>query len=184
MKENLPKSMKGVSGVYRIVCTQNGKFYVGESFDVGARFEAHLCALKKGRHFNPSLQNDFKEFGVDCFELELLEAVEKGMDMERKAKETQWIERLGANKGEGYNKAPGRKYFDRQFNLEKEKYSEKEALNEVFSNASAATMGKAKYDRIMIYRGRHERGKLGQKAIETILSEYGFERENWYERKE
>jgi len=66
-------------GVYRIVCKNNGMFYIGSSRQVRGveyRFLAHLSELRRGVHSNSLLQLDFFKYGEESFDFEVLENCE------------------------------------------------------------------------------------------------------------
>ena len=58
---------KKIVGIYQIVCTKNGKNYVGQSVDIKRRFTQHK------RKPSSKMLDDFKLFGVDAFKFEILE---------------------------------------------------------------------------------------------------------------
>lgn len=64
------------SGVYLIVNTANGNFYVGSSRDLPKRFSAHRRALETGRHEGPGLQAAWDKYGAEAFRFEVLEYCE------------------------------------------------------------------------------------------------------------
>ena len=80
-----------ISGVYKITNAVTGDFYIGSSKDVKSRLENHKCpSTWKNRPNNP-LYLDMKKYGVDKFELQILEEVEPE---QLKEKEQQFIEKL------------------------------------------------------------------------------------------
>jgi group I intron endonuclease len=60
-------------GVYHIVCTVNGKRYIGGTSNIRLRSQVHQSALRKQRHANKALQSDWNKFGADAFVFEALE---------------------------------------------------------------------------------------------------------------
>ena len=64
-----------VMGVYKILNTINGKFYIGSSIDVCKRVRKHIGLLRGNRHKNPYLQNDWNVYGEDKFEINIVEIV-------------------------------------------------------------------------------------------------------------
>ena len=58
----------------------------------------------------------------------------------------------------------------------KSKYSELEAMEFIFKNVSPSELGKSEYDKIMVYKGRYEKGILGEKAKSRLLEKYGFKK--------
>lgn len=60
------------AGIYRIKNTENGKVYIGSSFDVQARWFKHINQLSKGDHPNIKLLNAWIKYGGDKFVFELI----------------------------------------------------------------------------------------------------------------
>lgn len=58
-------------GIYQIICTKNGKIYVGRSVDIEKRLKRHFRSLEKGNHENVLLQHDFNKFGRAAFKLKV-----------------------------------------------------------------------------------------------------------------
>ena len=69
--------MNKISGIYRITNTITGDFYVGSSKDVKQRWADHKCPSVWNIYPNKQLYQDMKKFGVDKFELEILEEAEE-----------------------------------------------------------------------------------------------------------
>lgn len=65
--------MENHIGIYGIENTANGMWYVGQSSNLFKRVGDHISILKRGKHENISLQNDFNMFGIDNFEVHILE---------------------------------------------------------------------------------------------------------------
>lgn len=70
--------------------------------------------------------------------------------------------------------------------MKKQQYTQSEALREVFQSANPTQHGKQLYDKVKIYESRYQngKGKLGQKAIDSLLEAFGFEKEVSYIKKE
>lgn len=67
-------STKRISGIYIITNTVNGKIYIGESLDIYRRWhKEHIPQLRKGCHYNTSLQEDFNKHGEENFDFDILE---------------------------------------------------------------------------------------------------------------
>lgn len=64
--------MENISGVYRIVNTSNGKFYLGSTIDFERRWNEHRCGLRANKHINIRLQNSWNKHGERCFDFEVL----------------------------------------------------------------------------------------------------------------
>ena len=65
--------MNTISGIYNIVNTKNGKFYVGSAMDINQRWNRHKNALKKNKHENLHLQRAYNKYGEDAFYCETIE---------------------------------------------------------------------------------------------------------------
>ena len=80
-----------ISGIYKIINTITNDFYIGSSKDVKLRWAVHKCHSTWNEHPNKQLYQDMRKYGVDKFELQILEEVEI-----EKLKETeqQFIETL------------------------------------------------------------------------------------------
>lgn len=53
-----------VCGVYKILNTKTGKFYIGSSKDINKRFKDHIRKLKNCVHHSAKLQNSCNKHGV------------------------------------------------------------------------------------------------------------------------
>ena len=54
-------------GVYAIKCKQNNRYYIGSSQSIYNRMQQHNGLLKRGLHFNRSLQKDFNAgYDFEC----------------------------------------------------------------------------------------------------------------------
>lgn len=62
-----------LSGIYQVLCTSNGKLYIGSSLDVNYRWSKHLYLLRTSRHPNSYLQNCYNKYGKESLEFSLLE---------------------------------------------------------------------------------------------------------------
>ncbi len=71
-----------VSGIYRIVCVKNGRYYYGSSKNIHARWNAHLSQLKNCKHNNLYMQRVWNKHGESSFRVELVEAVEESRLLE------------------------------------------------------------------------------------------------------
>lgn len=76
-----------VSGIYTITNKVTGKLYIGESLDIYRRWhDEHIPQLRKNRHYNKELQNDFNKYGEENFVFEVLERYSGNDPISTKAK--------------------------------------------------------------------------------------------------
>ena len=73
-----------ICAVYKITNTITGDFYIGSSKNVKQRWAVHKCQSVWKNYPNKQLYQDMRKYGVDKFELQILEEVE-----EDKLKETE-----------------------------------------------------------------------------------------------
>ncbi|MCX7749908.1 MAG: DUF2087 domain-containing protein [Clostridia bacterium] len=102
------KEMKKEAGVYQIRNTKNQKILVLVTPDLktmnGKRFQ-----LEMGGFMNKQLQEEWKQFGADAFEFEVLEVLEEKEEgffdkkEELKKLEKKWLEKLQPYGERGYN---------------------------------------------------------------------------------
>jgi group I intron endonuclease len=75
-----------VSGIYKITCIEHGRIYIGESKSVYTRIYEHVKTLIDGTHSNAELLKDFRLYGLDSFEWEILFECDKDDLRELEAK--------------------------------------------------------------------------------------------------
>lgn len=60
------------SGIYRILCAGNGKFYAGSSQELSRRKVYHWNRLRANSHPNPHLQSAYNLYGEESFTFEIV----------------------------------------------------------------------------------------------------------------
>lgn len=104
------------SGVYKILCEANGKFYIGSSFNIDFRMRTHFRHLKNGNHINPHLQNSYNKYGESSFSVETLEECPVDQLLEKEQywlDETQSFERhIGFNNTQKADRPSGYKHTE------------------------------------------------------------------------
>ena len=70
-KENAYKS-----GIYKILNTRNGNFYIGSAYKLYNRFRVHKSTLKNNKHDNEYLQRAYNKYGSDSFVFELVKLID------------------------------------------------------------------------------------------------------------
>jgi hypothetical protein len=88
------------SGIYEITNAVNGRRYVGSSIDLDRRKRDHFSSLKRNKHGNPYLQNDFNKCGAGAFRFSVLETCEIWLLLE---KEQTLLDACWDNKKTCYN---------------------------------------------------------------------------------
>lgn len=90
--------------IYRIVCFQTGKVYVGQTRNRTTRRSTHFRELKQNKHHSPKLQNAYNKYGGGSFFFEILEkdVTEYLVD----DREIFWISYFNSFR-DGYNMTPG-----------------------------------------------------------------------------
>lgn len=71
------------SGVYKILNTENGNFYIGSSKDLDKRWIIHKSRLKIGKHINCILQRSWNKYGEKIFVFDIVELCDKDKLFER-----------------------------------------------------------------------------------------------------
>lgn len=90
------------SGIYSIICTVNGKQYIGCSKNIYSRINAHKSYLKnnKFKQDNKYFIEDWNKYGSDAFDYKVLEYTTENL----KDKECYYITSLDTvNREKGYN---------------------------------------------------------------------------------
>lgn len=90
------------SGIYSIICTVNGKQYIGCSKNIYSRINAHKHALSSSniKRENSYFIDDWHKYGCDCFEYNVLEYTAENL----KDKEYYYITLLNTiDRNNGYN---------------------------------------------------------------------------------
>ena len=71
--------------IYKIENIINHKVYIGQTTNLKQRKHNHFKMLSANAHSNPYLQNDYNEYGVDNFEVSILDTcdtLDKSLELE------------------------------------------------------------------------------------------------------
>jgi group I intron endonuclease len=61
------------SGIYKITCLINKRFYIGSAKNLEDRWQRHLSDLKHNKHINIHLQRTYDKYGSNEFKFEVVE---------------------------------------------------------------------------------------------------------------
>ena len=86
------------AGIYSIVNKLNGRIYIGSTHWFEDRWMSHLRALRKNKHHNRFLQNDFNKSGECNFVFEIVEIV-SGSKTARMDREQYYLNKLFSEYG-------------------------------------------------------------------------------------
>ena len=64
-----------VSGIYKIVHKESGKFYLGSSKNIKGRMRTHVKQLEGNRHHCQHLQAAWNKYGCKSFKPEIVEEI-------------------------------------------------------------------------------------------------------------
>lgn len=67
--------MINLPGIYKIICKNNNKFYIGSSNNIDKRLYHHTRLLNKNKHPNKYLQSAWNEYGEKNFRFEIIETI-------------------------------------------------------------------------------------------------------------
>lgn len=97
------KHIKRKPGIYKILNTKNGKFYIGSSKNMNVRCRGHRTKLRNNTHGNSHLQSSWNKYKEESFIFSTIEECNEDILEQR---EQFYINRTNAcNNKIGYNKA-------------------------------------------------------------------------------
>jgi len=74
---------KGKAGVYKMINSISGNFYIGSSKNISQRVKTHKQQLKLGYKGNIRIKNDLEKYGIDSFRFESLEYCDESIMKDR-----------------------------------------------------------------------------------------------------
>ena len=72
-------------GVYVIRNIENGKMYIGSTYNFKKRWENHRRRLRKNEHLNVHLQSSYNKYGKDSFKFQIIEITSPEKARERES---------------------------------------------------------------------------------------------------
>lgn len=91
-------------GIYKITNKINNKIYIGQSKDIERRWKQHIASsknIKCSSYYNP-LYTDFRKFGIENFDFEILQTFEKYNKIELDKAELSFMKKFNSLQN-GYN---------------------------------------------------------------------------------
>jgi group I intron endonuclease len=70
--------------VYKIINKENGKFYVGRTYDIKTRWKRHVELLKLNKHHSIHFQRAWNKYDKDVWEFKIFKVFDTGNDEEDK----------------------------------------------------------------------------------------------------
>lgn len=178
-------------GVYKLVNTLNGRFYIGSCKGFKQRWSQHLAQLENGKHHNQFLLNDYRKCGPAAFEVVVLEVID-GDQLLRLAREQELLDNLYDNQTSCYNLSPyakspagakqkGRKIIDRaNWGMTGKKHSEAAK-----AKMSASKLGRQTGSAHHMHGKSHtEKAKQKNAAAHTGSRNYMYGRKQTFESNE
>lgn len=91
------------AGVYRILCTTSGRFYIGSAVELRRRTTQHRSMLRKNKHYNKFLQAEWNKYSEQAFVFETVEVTSRETCLQR---EQAWLEKCFDNQEFCFNMQP------------------------------------------------------------------------------
>lgn len=85
----IPDWKQTTSGIYQILNTVTGDFYIGRTSNFKQRWHTHRSLLRRNIHTNSYLQHAWNKYGEAAFQFVILEQTTQTVE-----RETYWLERL------------------------------------------------------------------------------------------
>lgn len=123
------------SGIYKITCLSNNRFYIGSSSKIFRRWKRHVRELKQNKHGNTHMQRAWLKYSENNFEFSIIEECSKDLLIIR---EDYYLQELKPFSPNGFNIALQAKGGDN--------ITMNPRYNEICENISKG--GKARFDRM------------------------------------
>lgn len=102
------RNYKGIPGIYKWENRINHKCYIGQSIDLNKRLAHHFSNIKNNMCNNP-LYRAIKKYGLENFDVTIIEVLEASDDLKSKLdeREKHYIQKYNSYGGNGYNQTLG-----------------------------------------------------------------------------
>ncbi len=151
------------SGVYKITCTANGRFYIGSAVNLQQRRRQHFSDLRLNKHHSLHMQRAWNKYGEHAFTFEVVEYV---LPMSLTAREQYWLNKLKPFGRKGFNIAHDTisPSLGRKHTLEEiEKMKGRKASPETIEKLRQAKLGKKQLPEFVEKRRQANLGKKRSK---------------------
>lgn len=136
--------------IYAIQCKVNNKIYIGQTINYKSRIKYHKDFLRKNKHTNPYLQEDYNKYGASSFIFYKLEDnVPNGLNLER---ETYYMNMYGGTNSDNIYNVKGNYNDD----------------NELYAKSKVAHFN-GKYD---VFRGHLHTEQSKQQISKSLKQAY------------
>ena len=156
--------MNKICGVYKIINTITGDFYIGSSKNVKRRWVEHKISSSWNKYPNNPMYLDMQKYGVDKFEFEIIAEVEEDS---LKETEQQFIETLKPS----YNNRNANGWDFERYKESQNKYNKSDKGKESQNKYNKSDKGKEsrkKYE-------KSDKGKETKKKYNNQLCNYNGE---------
>ncbi|MEC0709176.1 GIY-YIG nuclease family protein [Bacillus haynesii] len=96
-----------IAGIYKIVCKENQKVYIGKSVNIKVRWCRHRYDLRDGIHWNRQLQQDYDKYGLEGFQFEIIHKIPNDAEPQSLDELEKEFIKLYNSFEEGYNETLG-----------------------------------------------------------------------------
>lgn len=158
------------SGIYKILNTVTGKFYIGSAVDIVKRWREHSYFLNHSSHKNKHLQYAWDKYCSVSFKFEIIEFCEKDKLIER---EQYWITFTNCcNREIGYNLNPtaGNMLGFKHSKETIEKLKARIYTEEMKANMSKRQMGKKFSEETKLKWSEQRKGRIVSEKIKAQVS--------------
>ena len=73
------------TGIYKITCIENGRYYIGQAINLLSRWSVHKYTLKNNCHFNKHIQRCYDKYGLESLKFEVIQecSIEQATQIEQ-----------------------------------------------------------------------------------------------------
>lgn len=95
-----------LAGIYAVKCLENNKILICFSQNIEERILEEKSCLKTGKHYNEYLSEDYKKFGPEKINFEIIETIPQATLKQLKERKDYWIKHYNStNENFGFNLA-------------------------------------------------------------------------------